>query len=260
MAGAEPRFGDDAVSTGDPAVTALMRRRRTGAYLSIPAAVLAQYGPALMGVNGLPHLMSRTAAGVGRTDHIALTFDDGPDAAGTTAVLRTLAGYRVHATFFVVAEQVARNSGVLRRIIDGGHEVALHGPDHRPLPLRDPVRTMAGLRRARDLLEFFGCGPVRWYRPPYGAATGVALLAAKRLGLQAVWWTAWGRDWSAKATAESIARSVLRTLRPGGTVLLHDSDGYAAPGSWQRTVAALPGILDGCAARGCIPGPLREHW
>ncbi len=53
----------------------------------------------------------RTASGRG----YALTFDDGPHAQGTPAVLEILARERVLATFFLVGEQVRRNPGARAR-------------------------------------------------------------------------------------------------------------------------------------------------
>jgi hypothetical protein len=79
-------------------------------------------------------------------------------------------------------------------------------------------------------------------------------------GLRPVLWTAWGRDWSSYARPASIVRTVRRTLRPGGTVLLHDTDAYSAPGSWERTLAATDLLLDDWAARAIPVGPLAEHW
>ena len=35
-----------------------------------------------------------------------------------------------------------------------------------------------------------------------------------------------------------------RTVGEGDVVLLHDADHYCAPGSWERTAAALPLILE----------------
>ena len=39
-----------------------------------------------------------------------------------------------------------------------------------------------------------------------------------------------------------------RRLRPGDVVLLHDSDAYSSAGSWRRTAAALPSVLDAVAS------------
>ena len=36
-------------------------------------------------------------------------------------------------------------------------------------------------------------------------------------------------------------------------LLLHDADDYSAPGSWRRTAAALPRVLEALAARGLSP-------
>ena len=36
-------------------------------------------------------------------------------------------------------------------------------------------------------------------------------------------------------------------------LLLHDADDYSAPGSWRRTVAALPLVLDVLAEGGLRP-------
>jgi hypothetical protein len=46
----------------------------------------------------------------------------------------------------------------------------------------------------------------------------------------------------------------------GATILLHDSDSTAAPGSWRATLGAVPPIIDLCRERGLRIGPLREHF
>ncbi|MYR56237.1 polysaccharide deacetylase family protein, partial [Streptomyces sp. SID625] len=51
----------------------------------------------------LPHL-----AGHGRTGHVALTFDDGPDPASTPHFLDALDRLDVRATFFVLGESAVR--------------------------------------------------------------------------------------------------------------------------------------------------------
>jgi hypothetical protein len=33
-------------------------------------------------------------------------------------------------------------------------------------------------------------------------------------------------------------------VRDGDVLLLHDADDYSAPGSWRRTAAALPRVLE----------------
>jgi peptidoglycan/xylan/chitin deacetylase (PgdA/CDA1 family) len=73
-----------------------------------------------------------------------------------------------------------------------------------------------------------------------------------------VLWTAWGKDWRAGPPVQVVAE-VLRTLRDGGTVLLHDSDCTSEPGSWRSTVAALPLLAAQLRARGLEVRPLADH-
>lgn len=174
-----------------------------------------------------------------------LTFDDGPHPHGTPAILAALAQRRVHATFFLVGEQVARNPALAAEIVAAGHRVGLHCDRHRNLLRLAPQQVYADLSRARERIEH-ACGvPIDSYRPPYGVFNAAALLLARRAGWRPLLWTRWGRDWEARATPHSIARRLTgRGLGPGSVLLLHDADDYGAPGSWRRTLGALPLVLD----------------
>ncbi len=165
----------------------------------------------------------------------------------------------MHATFFLLGSQAVRAPGLVREMAAAGHEIAVHGWLHRPLLLRGPRATHDDLARARDTVGDLTGRPPHLFRPPYGVMSTAAHLAARRLELTPVLWTAWGEDWRARATPESVHRTVTADLRGGGTVLLHDSDCTSAPGSWRATLGAVPRILDTCAARGLSVGPLREH-
>jgi peptidoglycan-N-acetylglucosamine deacetylase len=220
---------------------------------AVTAAVHA--GPALTAVAGVRRLTPRLA-GVGAAGHAALTFDDGPVPASTPAFLDALARHRLRATFFMLGEEVRRAPGLAAEVAAAGHEVGVHGDDHRSLLRRGPLATVDGLRRARDTVaEATGTAP-RWFRPPYGVLTGVALLAAARLGLRPVLWTAWGRDWRAEATPASILADLDAGRLDGGTLLLHD---YAASGSWWATLAAVGPLADLLTDRGLAAGPLGDH-
>ncbi|HTR33747.1 MAG TPA: polysaccharide deacetylase family protein [Gaiellaceae bacterium] len=186
---------------------------------------------------------------LGRGD-VGLTFDDGPHAEGTPAVLETLAARGATATFFLVGEQVQARPSVARAIVDAGHEVALHGYRHTLL-LRRSVRELEqDLVRARAAIEdATGRSPVL-YRPPYGVFSARGLALVRRRGWRPLLWSRWGRDWERRATPAAIARRTTRRLRSGDVVLLHDSDAYSSAGSWMRTAAALPSVLDAVATLG----------
>jgi peptidoglycan/xylan/chitin deacetylase (PgdA/CDA1 family) len=188
----------------------------------------------------------RTAGGRGW----ALTFDDGPHAQGTPAVLETLADRGVRATFFLVGEQVLRNPSIPAEIVAGGHQIGLHCHRHRNLLRLTPWQVREDIARAQAAIEdATGISPAL-YRPPYGVLNATALRLAKSAGRRTLLWTHWGHDWRARATPESIASQLTDDLEEGSILLLHDADDYSAPGSWRRTALALPSALDTLAESG----------
>jgi peptidoglycan/xylan/chitin deacetylase (PgdA/CDA1 family) len=207
---------------------------------------LAGQWPALRGPLGIE---DRTASGRG----YALTFDDGPHAQGTPAVLEILARASVGATFFLVGEQLRRNPTLGAEIVAAGHEIGLHCDRHRNLLRLAPWQVRADIDRAQATIEdATGCSPTL-YRPPYGALNASALRLARSRRWRTLLWSQWGRDWEARATPDSIAARVTEGVGEGSVLLLHDADDYSAAGSWRGTVAALPRVLETAAERGLQP-------
>ena len=235
-------------------------RRRVGPVVATGAAAAAAYAlPGATAIAPLRLALTPGLSGVGPADHVALTFDDGPDPASTPRFLEVLAERGVHATFFVLGSMVQRAPGLAREVVAAGHELAIHGFEHRMLLGRSPWATRDDLARAADLVaDVTGFGP-RFYRPPYGVLTAGALRAAARLSLRTVLWTAWGKDWTAGCSAQSVHQRVTSGRLAGGTILLHDSDCTSAPQAWRSTLGALPGIVEHCHAGGLRVGRLDEH-
>lgn len=219
-------------------------RRRVGVAAGpLGLASVAYWGPGafalLPGLGRRCGVLSRLEAPAG----VALTFDDGPHAEGTPAVLEILRRAGAPATFFLVGEQVERRPALAAEIAAAGHEIAVHCHRHRNLMRLSPRAVRDDLARAVDAIGRATGLPPRLYRPPHGILTTPALLEARRRGWIPVLWSRDGRDWSARASAASIAARLTGRLRAGDILLLHDADDYSAPGSWRRTVAALPAVL-----------------
>jgi len=194
----------------------------------------------------------RTSSGRG----YALTFDDGPHPRGTPAVLDILDRAGVPATFFLVGEQVRRSPGLAREILAAGHEVGLHCDRHRNLLRLTPWQVREDLDRARETICAETGREIALYRPPYGILNAAALASARARRWRVLLWRHWGLDWQQRATAESIAARVTSGVGEGAVLLLHDADDYSAPGSWARTAAALPRVLEALAARGLYAAPV----
>ncbi len=197
--------------------------------------------------------------GVGRGTHVALTFDDGPDPASTPRFLDELDRLGWRATFFLLGSMARRAPGLVALLVERGHEIGLHGDQHRSHLLMTPGAVHRDLAAGvASLRELTGERPV-WFRPPYGELSLGSVVAARRLGLRPVLWSAWGRDWTDRATPESITTTVLTALSPGGTILLHDSDCTSSPGAWRATLAALPQLAEHLDPLVSV-GPLRDHF
>src|SRR3954453_4300675 len=177
-----------------------------------------------------------------------LTFDDGPDADGTPAVLDALDRAGAKATFFVVGEQLLRNHAIAREAAARGHELALHGfghPSHdelSPPESRDEIARGLGAFQAAT-----GTSP-RFYRPPYGRFNEWSYRASHDLGLQPVYWSAWGSDWEDIAP-ERIAQIVTRDIGSGALILVPHSARYANRRSAFATAEAIPLIAEYAASQ-----------
>jgi peptidoglycan/xylan/chitin deacetylase (PgdA/CDA1 family) len=222
------------------------------------AAVVVHAGPALAPVvPGLGSALGIELAQEG-AEGVALTFDDGPHPQGTPAVLEVLRERGASATFFLAGEQVVRRPSLVGEIVAAGHRVELHCHRHRNLLRLTVAEFLDDVERARAAIEEASGQAIADYRPPYGIFSAATLRAVRRRGWRPVLWSRWGRDWDRRATAESIAHRSSSSIRAGDVVLLHDADYYSARGSWVRTAAALPLILEELESRGLKTVSLRR--
>lgn len=191
-------------------------------------------------------------------DGVALTFDDGPHPQGTPLTLEVLREADACATFFLAGEQVVRRPALVAEIAAAGHRVELHCYRHRNLLRLTARQFLDDAERGRAAIEEASGQAISDYRPPYGIFSGAGLRAVRRRGWRPVLWSRWGRDWTRHATARSIAKETATGISAGDIVLLHDADYYSVPGSWVRTVAALPLILEELDSRGLKTISLRR--
>jgi peptidoglycan/xylan/chitin deacetylase (PgdA/CDA1 family) len=165
-------------------------------------------------------------------------------------VLEVLASTGVHATFFLVGEQVELRPELAARIASAGHLVGLHGYRHR-LQLRlGACEVERDLARGAAVVEDATGQPVRWHRPPYGIYSPSGLEAVRTKGLTPLLWSRWGKDWRKFTTPSGIAARATRAASDGDVILLHDADFYSARGSHRRTAEALPEIIAALKRRG----------
>src|SRR3954464_8757028 len=187
----------------------------------------------------------------------ALTFDDGPDADGTLAVLDALDAAGVRATFFVVGEQLMRHHALARETAARGHELALHGFEHVEHDSLRPQAARDDLARALGAFEAATGQRPRFFRPPYGRLSEASYDACKHLGLEPVYWSGWGMDWE-PIPGERIADLALRDLADGAILLLHDSARYGHRPDCAPTAEAIGPIVARAREAGLSVAPIGE--
>ena len=158
---------------------------------------------------------------------VGLTFDDGPTPLFTPGLLDQLERAEVRATFFVIGALVERHPDLVRRAVDAGHEIANHTYDHRSAAVLSAQQVRTGVLRGNDSIERLTGQRPRWLRPPRGEITTATLLAAQESGLEVALWSV-NRGNGVDADSASVAENLLKTLRPGSVVGLHDGIGRSS--------------------------------
>lgn len=161
----------------------------------------------------------------GRSDqpHVSLTFDDGPDPEITPRLLDMLAEHQARATFFVIGRQLEKSLAIGKRMLDEGHELGNHSWHHSRLQnFYSTAGHAAEMDRCSQLIKSVtGQAREPLYRPPVGLKSPAMARAAQKRNLTAVAWSIHSRD-TIMRDANAIARNILRRVRPGDIVLLHD--------------------------------------
>ena len=173
---------------------------------------------------------------------VALTLDDGPDAAHTPGVLRVLGAHGARATFFLISGRVRGQEPLVRAVVAAGHEVGNHLTRDEPSVRLAPAAFDAALREAGAVLGRFA--PVRWFRPGSAWYTPAMLAAAARAGYSCALGSVYPYD-PHVPSARLAAAYILANARPGAVVVLHEGGARG-----RRTVETLHRVLPALRARG----------
>jgi peptidoglycan/xylan/chitin deacetylase (PgdA/CDA1 family) len=173
-----------------------------------------------------------------RTDRplIALTIDDGPDAATTPRILEVLGRWDARATFFLIADRIPGNEGLIRRILADGHEIGNHMTrDEASIDLSAAVFEKELLRAHRVLSEF---ALPRWFRPGSGWYDESMLATLKKHHYRCALGTIYPLDTVISSTwlAQKI---ILSMARSGRIIIMHDG-GRRGERTTQTLAAVLP--------------------
>jgi len=214
-------------------ITILLALTALGAGLSLAGPVrwlvlgllLAAYLSILiLGVSVLKlnFFVSATCRGDSTAKRVALTFDDGPDPAATPSLLGVLRRHQIKAAFFPIGTKVRDYPEAIKQIDQEGHVLGNHSFRHvwwtNFLISRALDRE---IRMAQEAIEAtIGKSPA-YFRPPIGLTNPHLRSALRKHGLSVVGWDV--RPFDTTASTEKVIRRVLKKIRSGSIVALHDT-------------------------------------
>lgn len=174
---------------------------------------------------------------------VCLTFDDGPNADATLAVLDVLRTHGIKATFFAIGKNVERFPEVAKQIVDAGHELGNHGYTAGYLLFvssTDSVRK--NLQRTNKvIIDTTGQIP-KYFRPPNGVMTKTMSKITQELRLKTSGVNVFVFDHLSKNSAK-IAKKVMKRISGGPlTIVLHDGLGTRKVSS-RKVVAEVANII-----------------
>ncbi|MCP3744806.1 MULTISPECIES: polysaccharide deacetylase [Paenibacillus] len=198
-----------------------------------------------------------TASSSSRT--IYLSFDDGPTA-HTSQLLDILDKYNAKATFFMLGPEIRQHSAVMKRMVEAGHGLGLHGMTHQVKKIyASPAAALAEMNQDNEILFQATGKRTSLIRTPYGSKPYLKKAYRDQLtgaGYHIWDWNIDSNDWRYTKNPEHFVQTVLSDIRrlkkQGRTpvVLMHDK---------PSTIKVLPQIMAALQKEGYSFEPLNDN-
>lgn len=189
---------------------------------------------------------------------VAMTIDDGPDPVVTPQVLDILDRYPAKATFFCIGDKAAQYPDLCREIVRRGHAVENHSQHHHhSFAFLGYSGFLRELQAGQDTFAAITGQRPLFFRAPAGLRNPLLDPVLHRLGLQLASWSIRGFD-TRIGDAGRVRNRLLRGLRAGAILLLHDGNAARTPAGIPVILEVLPAVLAAAAAANLHFVTLRE--
>lgn len=170
--------------------------------------------------------------------YIALTFDDGPHKIYTPKLLEGLRKRGVHATFFLIGQNIDGNEDIIRQMKEDGHLIGNHSQNHMQLTREQTKQACDQINRTNEMIErITGETPV-YVRPPFGSWSEEL---EGMVPMRVVLWSIDPLDWKTQ-NKNRIVRHIVSHAEDGSIILLHDV--------YDTSVEAALEVIDTLSAEG----------
>ena len=175
---------------------------------------------------------------------VGLTFDDGPNAGNTNALLNALRTAGVRATLFNIGQNAQANPSLVQAEKNAGMWIANHSWTHPHMTTLSQAQMTSEISRTQQVLQQQTGTAPRLFRPPFGETNATLKAVERSAGLTEIIWDVDSQDWNNASTA-AIVQAAGR-LTNGQIILMHDFP--------PNTIAAIPQIVSGLTSRGLCAG------
>lgn len=159
---------------------------------------------------------------------IALTFDDGPHPRYTPQILEILDEYKIKATFFVVGINAQNYPDTMESVIKKGHEIGNHTYSHPHVSCLNPKTLKDEVEKCESTIYGLTDYKTKLFRPPEGMIDADVRSVLRSLDYKVILWDIDTLDW-ANTPSETIAHNVIKNIKSGDIVLMHDYIAHNSP-------------------------------
>lgn len=173
---------------------------------------------------------------------IAITFDDGPDAAATPQILDILKKHTTHAAFFCIGNRITGNETILTQIQEQGHIIGNHSFSHDFwFDLFPSAKMLDDILQTNQLVrQMINLSP-QLFRPPYGVINPNLKKAILKSRMTPIGWSVRSMD-TVISDPEKLLNKITRRLNPGAIFLFHDTG--------AATISVLPLFIEQAKEKG----------
>jgi peptidoglycan/xylan/chitin deacetylase (PgdA/CDA1 family) len=170
--------------------------------------------------NFFVNAFNRNPEGSGKK--VAITFDDGP-VENTLEILKILDKYNVKASFFCIGKNIEENPEIFKSIIQKGHFVGNHSYSHtRKMGFLSTAKIVEEIQKCDEIAFSVGGVKLNSFRPPFGVINPRTKRALEITGHKVFGWNV--RSYDAVLNSKRyILNRILKKIKPGDVILLHDS-------------------------------------
>ncbi|NLM52857.1 MAG: polysaccharide deacetylase family protein [Firmicutes bacterium] len=135
-------------------------------------------------------------------------------------ILNILDRHQISATFFVDGAWLRKHADLAREILIRGHEIGLHGYEHKLMTEMDDEELAADFTKAVETLQKELNIKTNLFRPPFGELDRRVFNYAHSQGFITVLWSINTQDWL-NLTRDQLSKKVVKSIHPGAIILMH---------------------------------------